>query len=229
MIVWATNKDGYRYLIEMDVGNDNLTGEDYEEGYIGYINSYASRFVGNAERDCGFEPADGGMYLYKAEDLRVSESEAVNMDPEEIVLTLLEDVIKDDIGEFKDYRILEGNECIRDSEGCIIVPTTRGFTRVWKFVPLAIHRLGEDKIRAQYKENISVWYGTYTTYQDMAHLDALRKAIRTDYPDLPDTDMCIREINNTWGIDTIGATMLVISIPVGDYLAMRKRGHINTL
>ena len=59
------------YIVSMQQGTgDNLLDEDIEEGYVGYINYYADRFVGHYDDDCGFKPLDAGMYLCTEEEFR---------------------------------------------------------------------------------------------------------------------------------------------------------------
>jgi hypothetical protein len=59
------------FLIMLQQGTgDNLSDEDIEYGYVGYVNYYIDRFTGHYGDDDGFHFYDGGMYLCTQEEFR---------------------------------------------------------------------------------------------------------------------------------------------------------------
>lgn len=110
MLVWTKrrNKDFPKYpdlyIISIDVGNDNMDPEDYEAGFVGYLNWYADEFVGHAEQDCGFKSSDSGMFLYKEKD-----TDGTEPDIEKLLPALLRDIFENEPVE---YTIID-----REAEG----------------------------------------------------------------------------------------------------------------
>lgn len=96
-----------------------------------------------------------------------------------------------------------------------------------KFVHYSFLKASDDELRKF--PTIGIAYGFNTYACDLELINALKECIKHDFPNIADKDIDVWFISHTYSNIHARQTMLKISIPVEEFIKMRKAGKIHIL
>ncbi len=76
---------------------------------------------------------------------------------------------------------------------------------------------------------ICIFCGSDNYNRDVQHINELKKFVNEEFPDIPDNEMVICTISYSDSIKMTGKMMLCVTIPIEDFIRLRKDGKIETL
>lgn len=99
-----------------------------------------------------------------------------------------------------------------------------------RYINVENYAASDETIRELCPERICIWYAFDRNYNcNVAHINELCAAIRSEYPDMKDEDMEVRVITHGQSRAHEGYTTLRVPIPVEDFLRLRQARQISIL
>lgn len=96
-----------------------------------------------------------------------------------------------------------------------------------KFVHSSFLEASDDELRVVSTVGIAYGFNTYACNLEL--INALKECVKQDYPNISDKDIEVWFIDQTYSNIHDRQTMLKISIPVEEFIKMRKAGTIHIL
>lgn len=100
--------------------------------------------------------------------------------------------------------------------------------RLEKYVSEEIFYMSEEKLKEVYHPGgrVKMHYAFNNYRDDVQHILDLRDEVLKDYPDMETKDMTVWVISDRESIRHARVTTLVVSVPVEDYLKLRRERKV---
>ncbi len=98
-----------------------------------------------------------------------------------------------------------------------------------KFVHEDTLKMSDDALRASGLQNIGILYGSNNYGCTLKHINELKVAIISEYPNKQDEEIEIWRINSNESIRHVNFTMLNVNIPTEDFIRLRNENQIYIL
>lgn len=102
-----------------------------------------------------------------------------------------------------------------------------------RFARYTTYRFSEDAIRdlsSKYNaNNVYIYYGSNTYNHSVEHVMELCNAVKADYPEVELKDIEVRSIGKHESDRHANMTMVIVGIPVDDYIRMCNENKIHVL